>query len=721
MNRSTFSPFSGRSERRFFAYPTLVVLALSLMLGIVISGASTREFADAAGIPSGAVVAREVIVAYEDGALHTSAAGDAIGARTVARAPSLAAELLELPPDVSIEDAIAELSDRPDVAYVEPNVRLRASGTPNDPWFGNQSWYMELIGATSAWDRQVGSPEVVVAVIDTGVDLDHEDLAARLWVNAAETPNDGIDNDGNGCIDDVNGCNFVASASNNNCGYTTAVPNALVEDDAGHGTQVAGVLGAAGSNGTGLAGMAWNVRLMVVKGMDCAEGGTAFDVAGAVDYAAANGARIINLSLGGPNDSTMLTEAIDRATAKGVLVVAAGGNANTSLVDYPARLPNVLGVGASGGQVSGSSAAPFTSWGPGIDVAAPGVDIVTSRRGNVYGTTSGTSFSTPLVSGLAALVLSQNPSLSGSEARTLISATAEDLPDGDRPGWDGAGQIRANVALEHVPSTFTGSIAVDGLPAAVGTPIDAFVGDTLCGSSSVVARFDGTSGYELRVPSAAAAPGCGALGTVVRFVVGGVEASTHPAWLGALQGVDIEVDVSALQLRSGWNLIGFASTPPSLDPATVLAPILPVLETAIAFNAETQQFEFFLPDEPAISTLGSLRPDGGLWLLLDDAALLPHSGAPRPAGEPIDLVEGLNLVSPALASPIPIEDALSGIDGAYLAVFGFTGGPSGSFLTYVPEGPDALRTLPALEPGKGYWFVMAAPATLATSAAPLPD
>ncbi|HWO94592.1 MAG TPA: S8 family serine peptidase, partial [Dehalococcoidia bacterium] len=320
----------------------------------------------------------EVIVGFEEGALSGQSTDALLAGASVAdRSESLGAERVVLPPGVSVEQAISELQDAPGVAFVEPNYLLHASAEPNDPLYPRQQFNLDVIGAPAAWDTNTDASGAILAIIDTGVDLEHEDLAGQLWTNPNEIPGDGIDNDHNGCPDDVHGCNFISPSIGDSCGYQALPPHSDVRDDAAHGTRVAGIAAAAGDNGIGIAGMGWQGRLMIIKAMDCEKSGSSFDVARAIDYAVANKASIINLSLGGSGRSEMLIQAIDRATNAGVLLVAATGNLGPQ-VNFPANLPNVLAVGASGAFDAPDSRAPFSNWGPEVDVVAPGIDVLST-------------------------------------------------------------------------------------------------------------------------------------------------------------------------------------------------------------------------------------------------------------------------------------------------------------------------------------------------------
>ncbi len=270
--------------------------------------------------------------------------------------------------------------------------------TLNDPLAGLQ-WHLRRDGLRAAWPSTLGKG-VVVAVVDSGVDLRHPDLAPNLWTNTGEIAGNGVDDDGNGYVDDVHGYDFV-----DRDGDPT--------DEHGHGTHVAGILGARGGNGIGVAGVAPRVRLMAVRALDARNDGNTSWLASALDYAVANGASVVNISINTSTDVPAVGAAVQRARAAGVLLVVSAGNDGVDLgvtPSYPAcsPSPNVVTVASVGKSGALSS---FSNRGACVDVTAPGEDIAATRRGGGFELRSGTSMAAPQVAGVAALALALHPRL----------------------------------------------------------------------------------------------------------------------------------------------------------------------------------------------------------------------------------------------------------------------------------------------------------------------
>jgi subtilisin family serine protease len=384
--------------------------------------------------------------------------GRRLGAEVVDRLDALGVVRLRLPDDEPVLEAIIRLTRMDIVARAEPNHRLRASLVPNDPFYTAQSGYLVQIEAQDAWEVELGDDSVLVAVLDSGIDLEHPDLQGRTWTNHNEIGENGLDDDQNGCIDDLKGCSFVSLSSSD--AACEAPKPGRVTDDNGHGTFVSGIIGATAGNGQGVSGIAPQATILPVKILDCLGGGTAADAAQAILYAARLGARVANISFGADGESQTLASAIREAHNRhGMVIVAATGNEGAPRVSFPARLPETFAVASSGTPGNANERSPFSDWGPEVRFAAPGQNIVSTVplrfcekgwfcvAGQPYAIASGTSFAAPIVSGLAALIVSRFPNLSPEGVHRIIASTAENLPDGSTPNWDGAGRIRMKAAL----------------------------------------------------------------------------------------------------------------------------------------------------------------------------------------------------------------------------------------------------------------------------------
>ncbi|MBI4743551.1 MAG: peptidase S8 [Actinobacteria bacterium] len=336
----------------------------------------------------------------------------------------------------NVYEAIEKFKSNREVKNAEPVYLRHLEEVPNDSHFSAQ-WSLSKIQAPLGWDIEKGlSNNVTVAVIDTGIDLDHPDLVNKLWINSDEISNDGIDNDNNGFIDDYNG-------------YNIASKNSDINDYLGHGTEVTGVIAADTNNQKGIAGLSWGAKIMMVK--VASEDGliTNSDVVAAIIYAGDNGAKVINISLGGNYFSSIENEAIEYASNRGVTVVAAGGNDKSERLSYPASYDNVISVSATD---ENDELTYFSNFNKKIDVSAPGYNIFTTALNGSYSYVDGTSFAAPHTTGLASLILSQNPSLTPLEVEQKIEQSADDLGYPGRDDYFGYGRINVYRALGGNPA-----------------------------------------------------------------------------------------------------------------------------------------------------------------------------------------------------------------------------------------------------------------------------
>ncbi len=463
-----------------------VVLALTLLL--------------LAGLPALPAAAQEpvtdVIVRFAPSAdaQERGAARSQADVRRAAELPLAQTELVDPEPGVGVGEAVAALERDPDVLYAEPNWPRRAAAVPDDRFFGLQ-WGLRSTGqevngspglsgvdidAASAWDTTVGNRAVVVAVIDSGTAVEHPDLAANVRRNPGESGTgeaaNGRDDDDNGLADDVTGWDFVEG-------------DAVPQDGDGHGTHVAGTIGAVGANAEGVTGVAQLASLLPVRALDDVGAGSVADVVTAYAYAARSGARVANLSYGGEGRSRAEFDALRAAGS--VLFVAASGNGGEDGagddVDatpiYPCNhaLVNVICVAASN---RADELAAFSNFGATtVDVAAPGVDIAstvpgTESRPARYEYASGTSMAAPHVSGVAALALARAPGLTTAQLRAVVLGSAQGVPALQCKVLTGA-RVDAAEAVRAA-----GVVAAGGAAPSVGTtcpanaPADAAPGPT---------------------------------------------------------------------------------------------------------------------------------------------------------------------------------------------------------------------------------------------------
>ncbi len=342
------------------------------------------------------------------------------------------------------------------VVYAEPVLinRFYESITrtdPNDPKYQEQT-YLKHMRLPEAWEiikAEDASEPVVIAIVDDGADWQHEDLAKNVWTNEDEIANNGIDDDRNGVIDDVHGANFGDGNPMNN--------DPTAESGNSHGTATSSVAGAVSNNATGIAGAAWNAKLMHIN-VFCQTKGVCNGYE-AIVYAAVSGADIINTSWGafaGDREFRMIAQSLDFATDSGALVVAAAGNGNKNAdagLEYPGGHPRVLSVGAT--ERDSRKRASFSEYGKTVGVFAPGVNIITATPENEYDNfRTGTSFSAPLVSGVAALVKARFPDISPDSLREQLRLSSEnmDAQNPDYAGYLGRGFINAEASLR--PPTF---------------------------------------------------------------------------------------------------------------------------------------------------------------------------------------------------------------------------------------------------------------------------
>ncbi|MBI2621183.1 MAG: peptidase S8 [Candidatus Levybacteria bacterium] len=373
-------------------------------------------------LPQGAATADTILVGFRTGVPTTQRdfIHQKLSIALKKRVNQINADVINVPAGTPVSELIDKYRQNPQVEYAEPNFLAAAFLTPNDPYYGSQ-WNLQKVLVEEAYDLAKGGG-ALIAVVDTGVDGSHPDLSGLVIE-----------------------------------GYNTIDENNNSFDDHGHGTHVAGIASAQTDNGSGIASMSFASSVLPVKVLNKDGVGTYADVSEGIIYASDNGARIVNLSLGGSSDSETLKRAVRYAQSKGSILVAAAGNSGNDAPVYPAAYEGVLAVSASD---KNDNLAPFSSYGSNIFAASPGVSITSSVPGSDYKQASGTSMAAPHVSGLLALSISHKPELSNSELIDQIKQNAEKVGQYsyNEDGWNpyfGYGRISAGKTLTAISSDET--------------------------------------------------------------------------------------------------------------------------------------------------------------------------------------------------------------------------------------------------------------------------
>ncbi|MFQ6116382.1 MAG: S8 family peptidase, partial [bacterium] len=429
---------------------TNLAAALVSALFFIVSLATVAYAQDAVYAPGEILVGVKEEFAIDD----VQAINAQLGAVIIYKFEIIDAYQLRLPEGLSVPAAIDFYKRQPEIKYAEPNYIVYADLIPRDPRF-RELWGLRNTGQTGgrrdadidaekAWNITVGSEEIVVASIDTGVDYNHEDLAANMWTNPGEIPDNGIDDDGNGFVDDVYGWDFY---NNDNDPM----------DDNGHGTHTSGTIGAVGNNRTGVVGVCWKVKIMALKFLSAEGSGTIADAVKCLFYAKNMGARLSNNSWGSDRFSWLLRHAI----RKSPLFIASAGNDNQNTdvnPHYPSsyRLRNIISVAAT---EHNDERAWFSNYGRRtVDLGAPGDNILSTLPGDDYGRKSGTSMAAPHVAGVAALIMGIFDR-SDLEVKWFILRTVDRLPDLRGKVLTG-GRLNAKRALRRARLAAAPSIAV---------------------------------------------------------------------------------------------------------------------------------------------------------------------------------------------------------------------------------------------------------------------
>jgi subtilisin family serine protease len=490
-------------------------------------------------------------------------------------------------------DAVARvLAQHPAVASAEHDATVRLAFTPNDAYYTTDpyaslgQWGIRKALVDRGWDLVRGSPSITVAILDTGIDPDHPDLAGATVPGAA----------------------FITQPS-------SGCEAGVTRDDNSHGTHVAGIVAANGNNGSGVAGVAFGSKVMGMKVLDCTGVGSLSDVANGLVWAVDQGAKVVNLSLGSPFDSSTLRSAVSYASLRGVLVVSAAGNCgttgdrctNVNQTEYPAAYPEVISVGATD---TDDSVAFFSSRNATVDVSAPGRRIVSttptyathlSRRSTnpatlTYGVFSGTSQASPFVAGLAALILSQEPSLSPAALFERLRSTSDDLGAAGRDDGYGSGRVNAFRALSVTSDRYGVTYDTAALPkaAATGKPFAARIGATNTSSftwraaapGEVTLRWSWTSaaGAALATPAGAIALSADAAAGAAAIFAGTI---TAPSTAGAYT-LRLDLDRAGTSFASKGAALASAAVSVGSGFAATYAPAAGSSSAAYDISTTTQ-------------------------------------------------------------------------------------------------------------------------------------
>lgn len=503
-------------------------------------------------------------------------------------------------------DVCKALQGNPEVEYAEPLYWRYPLYTPNDPRF-SQQWYLQRVAAQGAWDITRGDTSVTIAIIDTGTDWEHEDLSANIWTNPREIPGNGIDDDGNGKVDDVRGWDFVGNIT-----LQEALNGQFREDNdpkvrpsasgvLAHGTMTAGCASAVTDNATGIASTGFRCRIIPIKcASDNPQTPGVWRGYEAILYAAQLGARVINTSWGGPGGSATEYQIIQQALALGALVVAGAGNDGVNMDAspfYPAAYPGVLSVG---GTTASDQAASWSNYGISVQVYAPGENILSTTPGNSYGAATGTSFSGPIVAGIAGLVRALHPDWTPLQVLHQIRSTADNVLVTDpaqRPLYYGRVNAQRAVSLNR---RFDQGSRVPGIGLAesdavlIGSPSGALssydphtvvlrLKNYLGPASNVTVTLQSLDGY------ATVSPATQALGPMGSGEIKGdtltVQLRPNNPWY---QGT-VNFLVTVQDAASGYVNYFFVSVPVQLPSRNQFTPLFGVPSTYLFYSAHAPQ------------------------------------------------------------------------------------------------------------------------------------
>jgi hypothetical protein len=417
---------------------TVALIAVTTLLAAAASASAFQGGGDLRVHPS------RLLVKLKKGAKaeEIAAAHVRVGAKVLQDLPQIGWQVVEVKPGRNFT-AQEAYGHEPSIERADLDHARKVASTPNDPYWPYE-WHMVDIKADQAWNTEKGDPSVVVAVMDTGLDHTHPDLSPNAWTNPGETPGNGIDDDGNGYVDDVYGWDFA---------YGDNDPN----DNYGHGTACAGIVAAAQDNAIGMSGVAPNCKLVGIKAAN--DSGYFYDSANvpAFLYIADMGFNVVSMSFFADQVTPAERDAVDYCWSKNVVLVAAAGNDTRVMPYYPGAYEHVISVAATDGADNRTWFSNYGSW---VDVAAPGVSLVATVPGGGYTTGfAGTSGATPHVAGLAALLCSAKPGATNAEVRAALEDTAHATFDANLGEYTNYGRIDCKAAVDRILGVTSGSVA----------------------------------------------------------------------------------------------------------------------------------------------------------------------------------------------------------------------------------------------------------------------
>lgn len=616
------------------------------------------------------------------------------------------AQLVQLPDTVTVADAVAWYLGNASVLFAEPNYIISlvpppepgesekfseyaelavnqaslsrsAAIYPNDPYFPEQ-WNLHTIQMPAAWGITTGSESVVIAVLDTGVNYNLPEFAGNIWINRREIPNNRIDDDGNGFVDDVYGWDFF---NNDNTPL----------DDNGHGTKISSVLGSKGNNNAGLAGILWNVKIMPLRVGGNKGNGVTLEVdkiVKGIKYARENGAKVITCSFG--NDDYINSEKAAIDQSPGILFVCAAGNDGKNTDAYPFypscyESPNIISVAATN---NNDKLSDFSNYGKkSVHVGAPGEDIPVQSYDSQYYLVDGTSYAVPHVAGLAGLMLSINPDLSPSEMRQLIIENVDQAPFSGlvRSG----GRINAYKTLQATISSKKYSITANSTKGGTISPSGTL---QVPSGTSVIFTITADPGYK-----------------VSRVIIDGIDYGPLSIFTFSNVGADHSIVAFfeekqntgrnlTIPLEREWN---FISVPAPLQPGyTTAGKVFDGVDTdgrlIFSYDSRTGQWQ-------VLHTDSAIEPWKGLWVYSSQRTTISLNLQKSSQGYTLVLYPGWNAVGCPGTSPIAVRDAFSPIANSWTQAIGYNAAQQQYQPSLIRGGSGSHSDSSLLQPGQGYW------------------